>query len=325
MEDTSDTSVTSSCFCFLDDSDEKSPAQRLSACSLPSWQEEDGEEEKSSNEGDAGNEDDDEQEQQVEENESQFLTGQGGEIYNEDLVIDDELEFLANRFDNNPIDDRDHEKNLVEPTMIDESNRWGSDDSMGPPQPPKPMPALIPVMRSNTPTTYVNRRSDNLLDDVQSFSSHNSEESLDNDDLLLGLSPEEKEEAKADSRPSSRADSYSTWSTCYDQQEFSSSHTLSSGDSSSSSCQRIPKNLVFTPPDHPNQKARRSPFQADLEFEKQGSNSSLFYPLPFFVQDRRKFLLEKRMNSLRKCIGTFSLSIFRLTHMFLSRPRQIIP
>jgi hypothetical protein len=206
------------------------------------------------------------------------------------------------------------------------------------------MPALVPVTRSNTPTHYVNRRNNNnnnLLDEVVRACWNNSESSLSNDDLLgtaILLEAEKEEAARPSTLPdnkqtSSRPSSRSSCTSCSsisshsdilhsDCPSFSSSNqTLSSMSSRSNDSWSGPM-LSLTRMSNMTTTTRRSSTtnHADLDFKNQGSNSSLIYPLPkgiSHVQDRRKFMLEKRMTSLRKlfytlgtCKCVFIISLF---------------
>ena len=112
--------------------------------------------------------------------------------------FDLELEYLADSPSHSGSNDNEELADNEEEELSSNSGRWSDEGDTAPPSKPIPMPTLVPMDRSNTPTNdYLGRRyssnsnSNNLglLDDVGGsvHSTGSTEGSLSNDDLLLVL------------------------------------------------------------------------------------------------------------------------------------------
>jgi len=158
---------------------------------------------------------------------------------------------------------------LKEILFSEDSGRWSDEGDSSPPSKPLPMPALVPMDRSNTPTNnYASRRYSGLLDDVGSLHSAASGGSLSNEDLFSNTSSissaspgssgggigRRLRDTKTSQLPS---DSCSTWST----------RSSPVSDLSDIDCA-----LDISP----GKNSKRQGMQHHM----QGSSQSLLYPLP---------------------------------------------
>jgi Protein of unknown function, DUF547 len=247
-------------------------------------------------------------------------------------TIDHELEFLADcaamydcATDNAVVDGGDScqgEEMQVEDLVVDAkssalnlegSDRWsddGMDNSDDAPKMPLPMPPLIPVDRSNTPTHFLGRRYSHqggLLDDVGSMHSQSTDGSLSNEDLLLEPSlfkprtsltssttgsGNRNKRASAMKHPGDSCSTWSTWaSPCEDiDVSFHSGLAFSSLDDMSSHHLR------------PNAASNHAGNMHRHPIPQHGSCSSLKYPLPKDVVDG--FMHVKHHRRPEKRLGT---------------------
>ena len=232
--------------------------------------------------------------------------------------FDVELEFLADTIPSNEataiksFDQEEDDAPDGDKAKMDNSGRWSDegDTATTPPSKPIPMPSLVPMDRSNTPTNdYLVRRYSGLLDSFGgSLHSHGTEGSLSNEDLLSNknsssfdsTSQGSRQSAsssglrhKPESKPTRPGDSYSTWST--------RSSPVSDLDLSLHLPHHGGGGGGAAADNNKNKKQKKSSSKTSekrqgMQLMQDNSSQSLLYPLPMHLGEDR---LKERLGSLR--------------------------
>ena len=262
------------------------------------------------------------------------------ELEESESGFDLELEYLADSpphrgsdDDNDLAANEEEEEEEEEEELSNNSGRWSDEGDTAPPSKPIPMPTLVPMDRSNTPTNdYLGRRyssSNNLglLDDVGGsvHSIGSTEGSLSNDDLLLVLSDHSTKNATASSCISSLGSTSGTSQGSRQSQSTASSEgrvngrpfrveskPKQHGDSCSTWGTRtspvtdldLSLHLYADPPSTSNSTHKKASSGSKKEKTRRGqeqlqdSNQSLEYPLPNYLEKNRLERLRGRYDGL---------------------------